>query len=167
MPVSDPLVPVVPPGGASHAGGDPVSPLDGGRGDGGGGRRPAGGAWLSAQPVPVNKHNRVSTWTRLQDSAQPAGRRQKPKLTLDLKGFTRVTFLRFSLLTSQSSSRVGALTHGGVDRLKQEEETSVIFSVKKAAQTSLFSCFLFMCLGECSLAAMSVSGTTTSCLVIY
>lgn len=54
MPVSDSLVSVVPARGASQPGGDPVSPLDGGRRDGGGRRRPAGGARLSAQPVPVD-----------------------------------------------------------------------------------------------------------------
>lgn len=64
MPVSDPLVSVVPARGASHSGGDPVSPLDGRRRDGGGRRRAAGGAQLSAQPVPVatgrhNKHHHM------------------------------------------------------------------------------------------------------------
>lgn len=50
MPVSDSLVPVVPPRGAPDPGGGPVSPLDGG---GGGGRR---GARLSAQPVAVEEN---------------------------------------------------------------------------------------------------------------
>lgn len=85
MPVSDPFVSVVPPGGASHPGGDPVSPLDGGRGGGGGRRRPAGGARLSAQPVPVNKHDAsvlVDERCRTLLSQQGGGRNQSSHWTL-------------------------------------------------------------------------------------
>lgn len=77
MPVSDSLVSVIPARGASEPGGDPVSPLDGGRRGGGGRRRPAGGARLSAQSVPVDL-------VLEEVSAAESRTLQGLKLTLDL-----------------------------------------------------------------------------------
>lgn len=69
MPVSDSLVSVIPSRGSSNSWGDSVSPLDGGRRGGRGGRRPAGGAQLSACSLALraliltmnNEH--TSLWT--------------------------------------------------------------------------------------------------------
>lgn len=55
MQVSDSLVPVLSARGSTDPGADPVPPLDGGRRDGGGRRRPTRGAQLSTKPLPVRE----------------------------------------------------------------------------------------------------------------